>query len=110
MENSQTLAFSWPVFGLTLAGLFLFGIAYASLVRWMARHGIAGQTAYVVAVGVGITVLFAAALIGFWHTVLLLSCFAASGTPMIIEYVSRSAGQQYEDAEHAKKIARELMK
>lgn len=51
------MALNWLAIGLTLAILLIFGTAYALLVRWMAGNHIEGQTAYLVAFGVLVTVL-----------------------------------------------------
>lgn len=96
-------------FGLTLALLFIFGLGYAALVRLMARRGVQGQTAYTVVGGVAVTVLGATALIGWHNVILLLACFTASGLPMILEYGTRTHGEQRRDLESAQAVAKELL-
>jgi uncharacterized membrane protein YhaH (DUF805 family) len=96
--------------GLTLGGLAVFGTLYALTVRHLAAKGVHGQTAYLVTFGVLVTVVGASGLIGLVNAALLLGCFAASGTPMIVEYVIRTHQRQQADRDKAAQIARELLK
>lgn len=101
---------NWLAIGLTLALLFVFGIVYATMVRWMARkHIIEGQTATVVVGGVLVTVLASSVLNGWLATALTLACFAASGLPMMIEYIARVADNQVRDRESAERVAKDLL-
>lgn len=85
---------NWLLFGLILAGEFIFALGLASLVRWMARKGVFGQTLWMVVVGVAGTVSITGPLIG-WETVGILAvCFLASGIPMAVEYLSRISDEQ----------------
>lgn len=73
----------------TMGGLFIFGTAYAALINWLRRNGwLEGFTAFMVAFGVLVTLIANKAIHhpDPWMDLLLeLSCFAASGLPMIIE-------------------------
>ena len=101
---------NWLAIGLTLALLFVFGIVYAAMVRWMARkHIIEGQTATVVVGGVLVTVLASSVLNGWLATALTLACFSASGLPMMIEYIARVADNQVRDRESAERVAKDLL-
>jgi hypothetical protein len=103
------MALNWLAIGLTLAILLIFGTAYALLVRWMAGNHIEGQTAYLVAFGVLVTVLASTALNGWTATLLTLACFAASGFPMIVEYVVRISTERRRDREGADQVAKDLL-
>jgi hypothetical protein len=100
---------NWTEIALTLVILFGFGVAYALVVRHMAQRGVEGQTAYLVVFGVGMTVLISSALVGWQAVALLLACFAASGLPMVIEYVLRVELERKRDRDDAAKIARDLL-
>jgi hypothetical protein len=104
------MAINWLAIGLTLALLFIFGILYAVMVRWMAKmHIIEGQTATVVVGGVLVTVLGSTVLNGWTATLLTLACFAASGLPMMAEYVMRVASEQKRDRDGADQVAKDLL-
>jgi hypothetical protein len=62
-----------------------------------------------VVVGVGVTVIAAAAVIGFFNSLQMIACFAASGLPMVLEYVNRTHKEQSTDTEEAMDIARKLL-
>ena len=100
---------NWTVIGLIGAFLFCFGALYAIAVRWMSRNHIEGQTAYLVVFGVLVTVLASSLLIGFHAAATVLGCFAASGLPMVIEYVLRVSEARKNDHEQAQSIARNLL-
>jgi len=103
------MSVNWQLIALTLVILFVFGSAYSLVVRLIARRGIEGQTAYLVVLGSGITILGSAFLIGWVHALLVLACFGASGLPMVIEYVLRVSNEQRRDKEDAKAVARDLL-
>lgn len=85
----QQMANEWLLFGLILAGEFLFALGLAFLVRWMSKKGLRGQTLWMVVVGVAGTVSIAGPIVG-WQTVgILAACFLASGIPMAAEYITR---------------------
>lgn len=76
------------VFWLVIGGLLAFGAAYAWLIYWMRRRGwLEPYTAFMVAFGVAVTL---AANKGIHSTdpvadlMLEMTCFAASGIPMIV--------------------------
>lgn len=103
------MALNWTAISLTLAILLIFGSAYALVVRKMAEQHIEGQTAYLVAFGVLVTVLASTALNGWLATLLTLACFAASGFPMIVEYVLRVSDARRRDRENAEQVAKDLL-
>jgi hypothetical protein len=106
----QLSAAFYPTFGLTLAALFIFGLAYAALVRHISKVGMQGQTAYAVIGGVAVTLALATFVVGITTTLVLLACFSASGLPMVIEYVTRVHLEQRRDREQAAETAREFLK
>jgi hypothetical protein len=105
----QSLAINWQSFGLVLASLFLFGCLYAGLVRFMARRGADGQTAWMVVGGVAVTLCGAIFVIGLENTLLTVACFAASGLPMVVEYVWRFEAARRADHEQATKQAKDML-
>jgi hypothetical protein len=108
--TTQVLSPNYLQFGLVLATLFLFGVVYAYLVRWLANSNVQGQTAYAVVGGVGVTVLVSAVVIGMTNALYLIICFAASGLPMIVEYVNRVHGEHRKDQQSAQQVAKDLLK
>lgn len=73
-----------------LEALFIGGVAYNAFVAWLEREGRdRGFTALLVVIGVLITLVGYACIIGIKHALLAFFCFAASGTPMIIGSVWR---------------------
>jgi hypothetical protein len=72
---------------IVLLSLFLFGLGYAWLVRWLrSRKADHGYTAILVAVGDLVVAVGFGILVGIDLAVLLLLCLGAAGLPMIIEY------------------------
>ena len=72
---------------IVLLSLFLFGLGYASLVRWLrSRKANHGYTAILVAGGDLIVAVAFGVLVGIDLAALLLLCLAAAGLPMIVEY------------------------
>lgn len=104
------LAIKWGAIGLILALLFVFGIWFAWLTRWMALHGVEGQTAYMVVFGTFVTLIGAGLLIGFEAAAVVFACFAASGGPMVFEYVSRIHAMRMHDQQRADELARDLLR
>lgn len=96
MSGSAT-GVQWDVCAAVLSSLLLFGAAFNAFVTWAQRHGYdEGVTAFEVVVGVLIT-LGGASLI-LWNRpfdavslLILLLCFVASGSPMIVGAWSRYA-------------------
>jgi mannose/fructose/N-acetylgalactosamine-specific phosphotransferase system component IIC len=88
------MANDWLLFGLILAGEFIFALGLASLVRWMSRRGVFGQTLWMVVVGVAGTVTIAGPLIGWEMVGILAICFLVSGIPMAVEYLTRISEEQ----------------
>lgn len=103
----QFSAVNWLTFGLVLAGLFLFGCLYAALVRFMARRGADGQTAWMVVGGVAATLCGSVFVVGIENALLLLALFAASGLPMVVEYVWRFESARRADHEQAKRHSKD---
>lgn len=101
---------NWPVFSLVLALLLIFGALYALLMRIMAQRGIEDQTALMVVFGVLVTVLVSSVLIGPIAAVLELACFAASGLPMVVEYIVRVQSARRADSQAARAAAQDLLK
>ena len=98
---------NWLTFGLVLAGLVLFGCLYAALVRFMAHRGADGQTAWMVVGGVAITLCGATVVVGLECALIMLACFAASGLPMVVEYVWRYESARRADHEAAKRHSKD---
>lgn len=112
----QAMSFDWAVFGTTLAALFLFGIVYALLVRWLSNHDVEGQTAYAVVGGVTVALLFSIPTFGLLPVAMLFAYFAACGLPMVVEYGDRvhkrrkaRMQEQLDDEENARRIALESL-
>lgn len=88
-KAKQTMGIQTEPLIVTIGILFLFGAAYATLINWLRRSGwLEGFTAFMVAFGVLVTLIANKAIHhpNPWIDLLLeLSCFAASGLPMIIE-------------------------
>lgn len=103
----QISAVIWPTFGLVLAALFLFGCFYAALVRFMAQRGADGQTAWMVVGGVAITLCGGTVVGGLEAGLVFLACFAASGLPMVVEYVWRYESARRADHEQAKRHSKD---
>jgi len=88
---------SWETVGLVIITLFLFGVIFAAFV-WQIGHRKEGYTAFLVAIGVLVT-LAGVAVIDWRAAVLALVCFTASGTPMVIGSVAQYIVQR--EHEHA---------
>lgn len=101
----QLLDVNWTVFSLTLVLLFLFGVLYAWIVNVMSRSGVTGQTAFMVAVGVGVALIASIPTFGLVPVAILFAYFTACGTPMLIEYAARVHQERQADLEAAKHIA-----
>ena len=98
----QFSGINWLFFGLVLAGLHVLAWLFAALVRYMARRGIEGQTAWMVVVGVAVTGVAAAPFVGVENALIFAAFFVASGTPMVVEYVSRVESSRQVDRKQAK--------
>ena len=85
--NAPSLALDWRLIGVTLAGLFFFGLAYNTLVTRLGDRK-AGYTSFLVVGGVAVN-LGALALFSWQSALLMAACFIASGTPMIIGEIQR---------------------
>lgn len=107
---NQVIDFNWLVFGLSLAVSFLFGLFYALLVRLLSKLGVQGQTAILVAFGVGAILLLAVPMIGLLNAGILLAYFSASGIFMVIEYAHRVHLERQRDKNAATQIAEEALK
>lgn len=100
---------NWTTFGFSLAGALVFGIFYSLLVRWVSRRGLEGQTAWSVVVGVTVTLLTMIPTFGVEMIALIFCFFAASGTPMIVEYLLRVQAEMQQDKRQAKELAKDLL-
>jgi hypothetical protein len=112
----QEMGVNWAAIGQVMALAFIFGLFYAGLVRWMAVQDIEGLTAFIVAFGVLVTVLLTVFVVGWYPALVMLATFAASGAPMIVEYVMRVHAENKarreaitRDAEAAQRVAKELL-
>ena len=106
---TQTIVINWTVFGLTLAGLALFSVLYALLTRWMSIKDVEGQTAWMVVVGVTVTVVALVYTFGLLVIVMTLAAFAASGWAMVVEYVTRVHGIRSADLQKSAELNKELL-
>lgn len=105
----QFTGMNWASFGWGLIAACVFGVVYASLVRWASKRNWVGQTAWSVVIGVTVTLLAMIPALGL-NTVSLIFCFfAASGTPMIIEYLTRIQAEIQADRKKADELNRELL-
>lgn len=90
MMNAQTTGYQLNIdliAVIILLALFLFGIGYAWLVRWLRnRKANHGYTAILVAVGDLVVAAAFGFLVGIDLAALLLLCLGAAGLPMIFEY------------------------
>lgn len=106
----QEIAINWQVFGSVFALLLLFGCLYATLVNYMARKGVEdGQTAWLVVVGVAVTLVGSAFVVGVQVALLVAGCFVASGLPMVTEYVWRNWHNRQKDHEQARVHNKDLL-
>jgi len=103
------MALNWTQIAQTLVILFSFGALYALIVRWLACKHIENQTAYLVVGGVAATVLILTPITGWLNAILTLAGFAASGLPMVIEYVDRVSKASQRDRENAERVAKDLL-
>lgn len=106
---NQELAIDWQVFGYSLALAFAFGALYAWFVRYLSKQGVEGQTAYLVAFGVGFTLMLAIPLVGLLNVTIIIALFVASGFWMVIEYVQRLHLARKRDKESAEALAKEAL-
>ena len=100
---------NWTVFGWSLVGAFLFGVFYAILVRLASKRKWVGQTAWSVVVGVTFTLVAMLPVFGLFLVALVLCFFAASGTPMVIEYLTRIQAEMQQDFTQAREVNKELL-
>ena len=111
MNGLMTMQIStetWLV--LALVGLALFGWVFNRLVQRLEEETPEhGYTAFLVAVGVLVTVAVMAPLIGLQATALLLAGFVASGLPMIVGSVGRSLARMRSERELLRAEARRAM-
>lgn len=106
----EQTAINWRLFGLTLAGAFLFGILFAILIRMGSRRQLVGQTAWAVVVGVTFTLLIMIPIFGLNRVAIMFCYFGASGVPMIVEYILRVQDEIQADKAKANGIAKDLLK
>lgn len=86
-----------------LIGLLFFGCAYAWLIAKLGQHK-DGYTSLLVVAGVLVTLSGAAVVIGVPAVMVVLACFAASGTPMVIGDVVSYARQRAKDREELRRV------
>jgi|RhiMetdeSRZDD1v2_1073273.scaffolds.fasta_scaffold60888_6 hypothetical protein len=104
----QLIDVNQTVFSLSLVGALILGSFFAALVRWTSKKKWIGQTAWAVVIGVSFTLLTMIPFFGLENVARMFCYFAASGTPMIIEYLMRVQQEIREDNEKAKSLASEL--
>lgn len=105
----QAIAVNQTVFSLSLLGALIFGVVFASIVRWASKKKWVGQTAWAVLIGVTFTLIAMIPLFGIDLVAIMFCYFAASGTPMIVEYLTRIQREIREDNEKAKSLASEFL-
>jgi len=102
MKDAIGMEIGWDV-AAVMGGLLLFGIGYNAFVEWLERGGRdRGFTSLLVVAGVTVTLFGALIVIGWWSTLVLILCFLASGTPMIVGSLARYARERME----AEKVSR----
>ncbi len=106
----QQIAINWTVFSLSLAATFVFGVLFASLIRWASRRQMVGQTAWAVVVGVTFTLIAMIPLFGLQLVAIMFCFFIASGIPMIVEYLLRVQREIEQDKEKSQGLAKDLLK
>jgi len=113
----QEMGVNWAQIGQVAMLAFAFGVLYAALVRWMSTQGVRNMTAFVVALGVLVTVLISSIVIGLIAALAVLVAFGASGMPMIVEYVVREhaadkarRAAMEADTREAKRLAKDLLR
>lgn len=83
-----------------LLGALLFGLAFNWLTGYLTRRGYAeGYLWALVGIGVTMTAVFALPIIGLVNMLVLLSFFAATGSPMAIGSWWRNASNRRRDQE-----------
>jgi Tfp pilus assembly protein PilX len=98
------------VFIIVLLILALFGVGYNSLVGYLERSRLSqAYTAYLVVLGVLVTLGGAAFLIGPLPALVVLACFAVSGLPMVVGSSLRSALEMRRDHKLARQMAKEVI-
>jgi Sec-independent protein translocase protein TatA len=89
--------------------LLLFGYLYNLLVERLEQIGYnRGYTAFLVVVGTTVTLIASIAVIGLESVLKLMVLFAASGLPMIVGDMMRSAKQRKADEEGARRVWEEV--
>jgi hypothetical protein len=90
-------------------GLMMFGIGFNAFVEWLERRplGHHGYTAFLVVIGVAVTVLASWPIIGFKAVLTLIVAFLASGIPMVVGSIARYMRERDADAEALAYDARE---
>ena len=105
----QEIAVNQPQLSLGLLAAFLFGIIFAFFVRWSSRKKWIGQTAWIVSLGVAGTLLTMVPAFGIRVVAIVFVFFAASGIPVIFEYLQRVMEELRKDNEGAKDLASEFL-
>jgi hypothetical protein len=103
------IAVHWTNLGMSLASAFLFGLFFSLVVRWASRKHLIGQTAWAVAIGVAGTLLIMIPVFGLTLVAWMFVFFAASGVPMIVEYLLRIQSAMQQDEKKAKDLAKDLL-
>lgn len=91
-----------------LFGLFFFGVAYNQFVGWLGARK-EGYTAYLVAVGVAITLAGLGVAYSWQAAMWAALCFVASGAPMMLGEAWRHAARRWQAIEQARREALEVL-
>ena len=87
-----------------LFGLFFFGVAYNQFVGWLGARK-EGYTAYLVAVGVAVTLAGLGAVYSWQAAMWAALCFVASGAPMMLGEAWRHGVSRWQDIERERREA-----
>jgi uncharacterized membrane protein len=96
---------------IVLMTLLGFGAVYNQLVAWLEnQEGEEGYTAFLVVGGTLVTLAGAAVLVGLEAALVVLACFAASGTPMVLGSAWRYIQERQKDRDLAVEITAEILR
>lgn len=93
-----------------MVGLFVVSVGYDRFIGYVEGRGHdRGYMAFIVALGVLYTLAGACIIIGWLPALIVLACFAASGTPMIAGSVSRYVNARSIDEQAVAKLAKSIL-
>ena len=105
----QEIAVNQPQLSFSLLAAFIFGLIFASMVRWASRKKWVAQTAWAVCIGVAGTLLTMIPVFGVQNVAIMFAFFGASGVSMVFEYLQRVMQEMDKDREDAKSLASEIL-